>query len=36
MELGDVLGHEFMGEVVEVGRENRKLNVCDRVMHPHS
>ena len=23
MECGDVLGHEAMGEVVEVGRENR-------------
>jgi len=25
MEKGDVLGHEFMGEVVEVGRENTRL-----------
>lgn len=25
MHRGDVLGHEFMGEVVEVGRENTRL-----------
>jgi threonine dehydrogenase-like Zn-dependent dehydrogenase len=25
MEKGDVLGHETMGEVVEVGAENKKL-----------
>ncbi|MDB5650592.1 MAG: alcohol dehydrogenase [Hyphomicrobiales bacterium] len=34
MESGDIMGHEFMGEVVEVGRENRKLNVGDRVVVP--
>jgi threonine dehydrogenase-like Zn-dependent dehydrogenase len=34
MERGDVLGHEFMGEVVEVGRDNRKLRVGDRVVVP--
>jgi len=34
MEKGDVLGHEFMGEVVEVGRENKKLRVGDRVIVP--
>jgi len=34
MESGDVLGHEFMGEVVEVGRENHKLKVGDRVVVP--
>jgi len=34
MEKGDVLGHEFMGEVVEVGAENRKLKVGDRVVVP--
>jgi threonine dehydrogenase-like Zn-dependent dehydrogenase len=34
MEEGDVLGHEFMGEVVEVGRENKKLKVGDRVVVP--
>src|SRR5439155_21139738 len=25
MQAGDILGHEFMGEVVEVGKANRKL-----------
>jgi threonine dehydrogenase-like Zn-dependent dehydrogenase len=34
MEKGDVLGHEFMGEVVEVGRDNNKLRVGDRVVVP--
>lgn len=34
METGDVMGHEFMGEVVEVGRENSKLAVGDRVVVP--
>jgi threonine dehydrogenase-like Zn-dependent dehydrogenase len=34
MEKGDVIGHETMGEVVEVGRENRKLKVGDRVVVP--
>ena len=34
MESGDVLGHETMGEVVEVGRENTKLKVGDRVVVP--
>ena len=27
MERGDVLGHETMGEVIEVGRDNTKLKV---------
>ncbi len=31
---GDILGHEFMGEVVEVGKDNRKLKVGDRVVVP--
>jgi len=31
---GDILGHEFMGEVMEVGRGNRKLKVGDRVVVP--
>jgi threonine dehydrogenase-like Zn-dependent dehydrogenase len=31
---GDILGHEFMGEVMEVGSENRKLKVGDRVVVP--
>src|SRR3954462_14683820 len=34
MEKGDVLGHEFMGEVVEVGPAVRKLKVGDRVVVP--
>lgn len=34
MEKGDVLGHETMGEVVEVGRANTKLKVGDRVVVP--
>ena len=31
---GDIVGHEFMGEVVEVGSANRKLKVGDRVVVP--
>src|SRR6266511_746413 len=34
MKRGDVLGHEFMGEVVEVGPEVKKLSVGDRVVVP--
>jgi threonine dehydrogenase-like Zn-dependent dehydrogenase len=34
MESGDVLGHEFMGEVVEVGREVHNLKKGDRVVVP--
>jgi threonine dehydrogenase-like Zn-dependent dehydrogenase len=34
MESGDIMGHEFMGEVVEVGSENKKLKVGDRVVVP--
>jgi threonine dehydrogenase-like Zn-dependent dehydrogenase len=34
MVKGDVLGHEFMGEVVEVGRAVMKLRVGDRVVVP--
>jgi threonine dehydrogenase-like Zn-dependent dehydrogenase len=34
MESGDVLGHEFMGEVVELGRGVRNLKVGDRVVVP--
>ena len=34
MEPGDILGHEFMGEVVEVGRGVKKLKVGDRVVVP--
>ena len=32
MEKGDILGHEFMGEVVEVGREVKSLKIGDRVV----
>jgi len=34
MEKGDILGHEFMGEVVELGSEVRNLAVGDRVVVP--
>jgi threonine dehydrogenase-like Zn-dependent dehydrogenase len=34
MQKGDILGHEPMGEVVEVGSENKKLKVGDRVVVP--
>ncbi|HEU4986128.1 MAG TPA: zinc-dependent alcohol dehydrogenase [Rhizobiaceae bacterium] len=32
MEKGDILGHEFMGEVVEIGPDVKKLRVGDRVV----
>jgi threonine dehydrogenase-like Zn-dependent dehydrogenase len=32
MEQGDILGHEFMGEIVEVGKECKKVKVGDRVV----
>ncbi|MBR0875323.1 glutathione-dependent formaldehyde dehydrogenase [Bradyrhizobium tropiciagri] len=34
MEKGDVVGHETMGEVVELGKDNTKLKVGDRVVVP--
>ena len=34
MQKGDILGHEFMGEVVEVGRKVEKLRKGDRVVVP--
>jgi threonine dehydrogenase-like Zn-dependent dehydrogenase len=34
MERGDIVGHECMGEVVEVGKDNKKLKVGDRVVVP--
>jgi threonine dehydrogenase-like Zn-dependent dehydrogenase len=34
MKEGDVLGHECMGEVVEVGRDNKRLKIGDRVVIP--
>jgi threonine dehydrogenase-like Zn-dependent dehydrogenase len=35
MEAGDVLGHEAMGEVVEVGNQVTKLKKGDRVVVPY-
>lgn len=34
MREGDVIGHEFMGEVVEAGREVKKVKKGDRVVVP--
>jgi threonine dehydrogenase-like Zn-dependent dehydrogenase len=34
MEAGDILGHEFMGEVVEVGANVKRVKVGDRVVVP--
>src|SRR3982751_6375108 len=34
MEPGDIMGHEFMGEVVEVGPDVNRLRVGDRVVVP--
>ncbi len=34
MRAGDILGHEFMGEVVEAGREVKNLKKGDRVVVP--
>ncbi|HEY0416769.1 MAG TPA: zinc-dependent alcohol dehydrogenase [Gaiellaceae bacterium] len=34
MKRGDILGHEFMGEVVEVGKRVGNLKVGDRVVVP--
>ncbi|MGI9114488.1 MAG: glutathione-dependent formaldehyde dehydrogenase [Chthoniobacterales bacterium] len=34
MEKGDILGHEFMGEIVEVGSEVQNLKAGDRVVVP--
>jgi threonine dehydrogenase-like Zn-dependent dehydrogenase len=34
LEKGDILGHEFMGEVVEIGPQVRKLKRGDRVVVP--
>ncbi len=36
MEHGDILGHEFMGEIVDVGKEVRDRKVGDRVVVPFS
>jgi threonine dehydrogenase-like Zn-dependent dehydrogenase len=32
MQKGDIIGHEFMGEIVEVGPQVKKLKVGDRVV----
>jgi threonine dehydrogenase-like Zn-dependent dehydrogenase len=34
MEKGDIVGHEFMGEVVEVGSEVKKVKPGDRIVVP--
>src|SRR3569833_2204605 len=34
MLAGDIIGHEFMGESVEVGPGGRNLKVGDRVVNP--
>jgi threonine dehydrogenase-like Zn-dependent dehydrogenase len=34
MKSGHVVGHEFMGEVVEIGSETKKLKVGERVIVP--
>jgi threonine dehydrogenase-like Zn-dependent dehydrogenase len=34
MRGGDIIGHEFMGEVVELGTEVRNLSIGDRVVVP--
>jgi threonine dehydrogenase-like Zn-dependent dehydrogenase len=34
MKSGDIVGHEFMGEVVEVGPGNTKLRLGDRLVVP--
>lgn len=34
VEPGDIFGHEFMGEVVEVGKEVKTLKIGDRIVVP--
>jgi threonine dehydrogenase-like Zn-dependent dehydrogenase len=34
MKHGDIMGHEFMGEVMEVGTDIKKIKIGDRVVVP--
>ena len=34
LKKGDILGHEFMGEIVELGREVNNLKIGERVVVP--
>lgn len=34
MQSGDIMGHEFMGEIVELGSSVKNLNIGDRVVVP--
>jgi threonine dehydrogenase-like Zn-dependent dehydrogenase len=34
MKEGDILGHEFMGEVIEVGKAVKKIKLGDRIVVP--
>jgi threonine dehydrogenase-like Zn-dependent dehydrogenase len=34
MKKGDILGHEFMGEIVEIGKSVKKIKTGDRVIIP--
>jgi len=34
MKNGDILGHEFMGEIVEAGSEVRRLKIGDKIVVP--
>lgn len=34
MHVGDILGHEFMGEVVEIGADVKKVELGDRIVVP--
>ncbi|MBW4537699.1 MAG: glutathione-dependent formaldehyde dehydrogenase [Myxacorys chilensis ATA2-1-KO14] len=34
MQSGDILGHEFMGEIVELGSDVKNLSIGDRVVVP--
>jgi threonine dehydrogenase-like Zn-dependent dehydrogenase len=34
MEKGDIIGHEFMGEIVDLGKDVKNLKIGDRVVVP--